>query len=211
VGPGDSNLHGCYLRVFFARLQGKAVQHIQNHSCRGLLGHCSCGERRIHVVRSLQLTPRQLYLHHSSTRPFIITVSVVYLLDQVFCLLKTRLVIAEIRPLPTLSSTRIEIPSLRDGWRAGQHVRIRVLSTSLGWFDWMEPHPFTIASAPATEGGEQGLVLICKNAGGWTSRLYGMAKASQPTESGARYASRAVIIQIEGPYGISVTLRSIND
>lgn len=78
----------------------------------------------------------------------------------------------------------------------------------------MEPHPFTIASAPATEGGligEQGLVLICKNAGGWTSRLNGMAKATQPTESGARYASRAVIIQIEGPYGISVTLRSIND
>ena len=131
-----------------------------------------------------------------------------------FCLLKTRLVIAEIRPLTSLSATRIEIPSLKGGWRAGQHVRIRVLSTSLGWFGWMEPHPFTIASAPAAEGGhigEQGLVLICKNAGGWTNRLYDMAKASQPTESGARNASRAVIIQIEGPYGISVTLKSIDD
>ena len=67
----------------------------------------------------------------------------------------------------------------------------------------MELHPFTIASAPATtDGGEEGLLLICKKAGGWTSRLYDMAKASQSTEYGAGDAGRTVIIQIEGPYGI---------
>ena len=97
------------------------------------------------------------------------------------------------------------IPSINHGWRAGQHVRIRVLSTSLGWLGWTEPHPFTIASAPVDSGtgltGEEGLVLICKKAGGWTSKLFDMAKASRPVESGSSITHRSVKVLIEGPYG----------
>lgn len=162
-----------------------------------------------------ELTVRdQLYLHHPTTLPFIIAISVVYLLDIVLRLSKTRIVTAKIRPLPTLSATCIEIPSLNYGWRAGQHVRIRVLSLSIGWFSWTEPHPFTIASAPVTsEGGlaKEGLVLICKKAGGWTRRLFDMAKASRSTESSVRGASRTIKVLIEGPYGNSVARKSVND
>ncbi|KAF8347435.1 hypothetical protein F5887DRAFT_1172715 [Amanita rubescens] len=145
-----------------------------------------------------------LHAHYPQTLPFIIAVSVVYLLDRVLCLLKTRLVTATISPLSAFSATRVEIPSLNHGWRAGQHVRIRVLSSSLGWFGWMEPHPFTIASAPVDSNidliEEQGLVLICKKAGGWTSKLFDMAKAP-PVDSGATLTNRTVKILIEGPYG----------
>jgi ferric-chelate reductase len=152
-----------------------------------------------------KLTWHQLHLHHPTTLPFIIAVSVVYLLDRVLCLLKTRYVTATIRALPTLGATLIEIRSLSYGWRAGQHVRIRVLSKSLGWFRWTEPHPFTIASAPANSKaglvGEEGLVLICKKTGGWTSRLFNTAKASQAIESGVADAGRTVRVLIEGPYG----------
>ncbi|KAJ7899145.1 hypothetical protein B0H14DRAFT_2331876 [Mycena olivaceomarginata] len=45
-------------------------------------------------------------------------------------------------------------PSINKGRRAGQHVRIQVLSGMVGW---AEIHPFTIASQT---NGEQGLVLM---------------------------------------------------
>jgi len=156
----------------------------------------------------------QLYLHQQTTLPFIIAISVVYLLDLVLRLLKTRIVTAKIRPLPTLSATCIEISSLNYGWRAGQHVRIRILSLSLGWFSWTEPHPFTIASAPVTSDGGlavEGLVLICKKTGGWTGGLFDMAKAFQSTESGVGGASRTIRVLIEGPYGNSVARKSVNN
>ena len=205
MGPGDLDLYGCYFRVFPAHCQGKGIQPIQSNSCRWLLTHCSCC-KCIHArTISFELISHQLYSHHSPTLPFIIAVSVFYLLDCVLCLLKTRLVTATISSLSTFSATRIVIPSLNHGWRAGQHVRIRVLSTSLGWFGWMEPHPFTIASAPVDSGtgltGEEGLVLICKKAGGWTSKLFDMAKASRPVESGPSITHRSVKVLIEGPYG----------
>ena len=158
-----------------------------------------------HAISFELIIWHQLYLHHSPALPFIIAVSIVYLLDRILCLLKTRLVTATISPLSTFSATRIVIPSLNHGWRAGQHVRIRVLSTSLGWFRWIQSHPFTIASAPADSDtsltGEDGLVLICKKAGGWTGKLFDMAQASGPVESGSSITNRTVNVLIEGPYG----------
>jgi len=99
--------------------------------------------------------------------------------------------------LPELSLTRVEISSLNAGWRAGQHVRLRVLSSGMGWFGWMESHPFTIASVSNTE---EGLFLLCKKAGKWTGRLYDMAVASGYGE-GARRTGGNVKIMVEGPYG----------
>ncbi|KAM6502977.1 hypothetical protein JOM56_002954 [Amanita muscaria] len=147
-----------------------------------------------------------LYFHYPDTLPFIIGLSVPYCLDYLFRLLKTRVETAIIRPLPGLGATRIEIPSINSGWRAGQYVRIRVLSGRLGWFRWTESHPFTIASAPVMSKkqgitvGDRGLVLICKKTGTWTDRLLNMARRRNfaEMEAGGR---GAVKVLIEGPYG----------
>ena len=111
--------------------------------------------------------------------------------------------------MPSLTATRIEIPSLNSGWRAGQHVRVRIFSSGLGWLGWTESHPFTIASAPVISSkqgrtvGEEGLILICKKAGGWTGKLYDMAKKSGYIETGIADGvdiGKTVAMMIEGPY-----------
>ncbi|KAM6494876.1 Ferric reductase like transmembrane component domain containing protein [Amanita muscaria] len=162
--------------------------------------------RATHLVGYLLVVPA-IYLHMpDSTTPYIIAVSVIYLLDRVVRVLKTRLVTATIAPLSSLASTRVEIKGLNHGWRAGQHVRVRVLSTSLGWFNWLEAHPFTIASAPETS---DGLVLICKKAGDWTSRLFDMANDPRDAVE-AGLTGRKVRLLIEGPYGKSSLLLNDN-
>lgn len=90
--------------------------------------------------------------------------------------------------------TRVEVPYVNAGWRAGQHVRLRVLSFSLGWWAWTEVHPFTIASV---SGSEEGMVLMCKRAGDWTRKLYDFAKSGGYTHGGGRQ----VKVMLEGPYG----------
>jgi ferric-chelate reductase len=123
----------------------------------------------------------------------------IFAADHVLRVLKTRIATATISPVPELDVTRIEIPSLNAGWRAGQHVRIRVLSFGMGWLGWHEVHPFTIASVD--KGGE-GVVLMCKTRGTWTSDLYEMAKAAgyEDQESGGGQTN--VTVAIEGPYGL---------
>ena len=87
------------------------------------------------------------------------------------------------------------IPTINAGWRAGQHVRLRVISVKMGWFGWAEVHPFTIASV--ADSGPEGMVLMCKRAGGWTRKLYEIAKLGG-SESGGE---REVRVIVEGPYG----------
>ncbi|KAG8221543.1 ferric reductase like transmembrane component-domain-containing protein [Butyriboletus roseoflavus] len=138
-----------------------------------------------------------VHAHEGSTLQYIIAAVAAYGLDRVLRILKTRILYARIRPIPDLSVTRLEIPALNAGWRAGQHVRIRVLSSAMGLIGWAETHPFTIASVAKTP---DGLVLLCKNAGGWTKRLYEMAKvAGYGCEDGD--ATRMVAVMLDGPYG----------
>lgn len=127
--------------------------------------------------------------------PYIVACLGLYGLDHVLRVLKTRVTTAVLRPLPDLDATRIEIPHLNTGWRAGQHVRVRVLSSGMGWWGWTEVHPFTIASV---SGGQEGLVLLAKKSGGWTNKLYEMAKEGGYTEAGY---GRSVRVVVEGPYG----------
>lgn len=69
----------------------------------------------------------------------------------------------------------------------------------MGLIGWAEVHPFTIASVAKTP---DGLVLLCKNAGGWTKRLYEMAKvAGYGCEDGD--ATRMVTVMLDGPYGVA--------
>lgn len=127
--------------------------------------------------------------------PYIFACIGIYGFDHFLRVIKTRLASAIIRPLPELGSTRIEVAGINAGWRAGQHVRVRIASTAMGWWGWTEVHPFTIASV---SGGQEGLVLLCKKTGSWTTKLYEMAKAGGYTEAGI---GRKINIMIDGPYG----------
>jgi ferric-chelate reductase len=131
----------------------------------------------------------------SSTLPYVLACFGLYGFDYLVRIIKTRISRAFIRPLPELNSTRIEVPRINAGWHAGQHVRIRVMSAGMGWWGWTEVHPFTIASVAK---GQEGLVLLCKKSGSWTSKLYQMAKAGGYVDG---EIGREVRVMIEGPYG----------
>ncbi|KAG2138380.1 hypothetical protein DEU56DRAFT_912539 [Suillus clintonianus] len=149
-----------------------------------------------HVALFILFLPA-LHAHQPGVWPYVIAAAGIISLDYLIRFMKTRMYNARIRPIPDLMLTRIEIPQLNAGWRAGQHVRLRVLSSAMGWFGWAESHPFTIATAAKTP---EGMVLLCKKTGGWTGRLYEMAKvAGYGTDEGA--FGRTVQVMIEGPYG----------
>ncbi|KAF8664121.1 hypothetical protein AX16_000811 [Volvariella volvacea WC 439] len=148
-----------------------------------------------HIVGFIVSLPA-LWLHKPSMIPYTIALIVIYGLDRLIRVFKTRFCTARIEPLPELDATRISIRHLNSGWRAGQHVRVRVLSTGMGLLGWSESHPFTIASAT---GGEDGLVLICKRASGWTRNLKELAETQ--SYFGGKGIGREVKLLVEGPYG----------
>ncbi|PFH47037.1 hypothetical protein AMATHDRAFT_153113 [Amanita thiersii Skay4041] len=167
----------------------------------------------VHFFTFVLVIP-SIYIHKPTTLPYIIALLFPFGIDYGLRILKTRYVSATIRPLPALNATRIEIPSINTGWRAGQHVRVRIVSSSMfsfSWFGWTESHPFTIASAPVLSGsgrpavGEEGMVLICKKSGNWTGTLFEMAKRSGYIESGLTPGGvdigRSVKLLVQGPYG----------
>ena len=125
--------------------------------------------------------------------------AIIYMISIVFTLFKTKVTKAELLALQTASSTVVTIPALRTGWRAGQHVRIRV--PALGWRLGFEGHPFTISSAPDGEG----LILMCKNSGDWTRALHKLAQGQGSTgHSESALGPNApvdVTMVVEGPHG----------
>ncbi|KAL6302892.1 incomplete iron reductase [Sparassis latifolia] len=138
------------------------------------------------------------YLHEQFLWPYIAVAAAYYGLDRIMRIVKTRYSTARLLVLSDLNMVRVEIPSINAGWRAGQHLRIRVLSTGMGWFGWAENHPFTIASVSRSPG-EEGLVLLCKKAGDWTGRLVELAKRAEHSE--ACEVHTRVKVLVEGPYG----------
>lgn len=66
------------------------------------------------------------------------------LLDFVVRIANTRFKSANITALSG-GMTMIQVPGLAQGWRAGQHIWIRVLNGRR----MAETHPFTVANAPA--------------------------------------------------------------
>ncbi|KAF7968056.1 hypothetical protein HWV62_32077 [Athelia sp. TMB] len=134
-------------------------------------------------------------IHLPSATPAVLAAAFLYAADHLLRALKTRAALATVRAMPDLSggTTRIEVPTVNSGWRAGQHVRVRILSFRMGLFGWAESHPFTIASV---SGAEEGMVLLVKNSGAWTGRLYELAKLGGYGENEGR-----VRVLLEGPYG----------
>ncbi|KAF8452850.1 hypothetical protein L210DRAFT_2059386 [Boletus edulis BED1] len=135
--------------------------------------------------------------HHSGCIPYVTVACVFYGLDHLVRAIKTRITNATFRPIPELGLTRVEMPTVNAGWRAGQHVRLRVLSTAMGLLGMVEVHPFTIASVSETE---EGLVLLCKKTGKWTTKMYEMASTSAYGEQGQEVGRKIKVI-VEGPYG----------
>lgn len=140
----------------------------------------------------------QVCLHSAHCLPYVITASVLYGLDQLVRAIKTRITTATLRPIPELGLTRVEMPTINAGWRTGQHIRLRVLSTAMGLWGMTEVHPFTIASVSKTE---EGLVLLCKKSGRWTSKMYEIASSSAYGEQGQE-VGKSFKVMVEGPYGM---------
>ncbi len=116
--------------------------------------------------------------------------------------LTSRLHIAYVTPLTSSKSTIVHLPSLRSGWIPGQHVRVRVLTGGMGLFQLWESHPFTLSTAPGSEGAK----LIVKATGDWTNKLFEIAqrKGKGDDESGAgpgKCRPSPIAVLVEGPYG----------
>ncbi|KAF7377666.1 Ferric reductase transmembrane component 5 [Mycena sanguinolenta] len=134
------------------------------------------------------------FYHYPQVLPYLYATCVIFGFDKLMRIAKTRVEMATIRALPQLGMTRIEIPNLNKGWRAGQHVRVQVLSFAMGTMGWAQVHPFTIASESDSK---EGLVLMCKETGTWTTKLFAVASRNQAEWD----VGRNIRVIIEGPYG----------
>ncbi|RXW20273.1 hypothetical protein EST38_g5577 [Candolleomyces aberdarensis] len=126
--------------------------------------------------------------------PYALACVALYGVDRIMRLVKSRFATASVTHIPQLDLAYIQIPTINSGWRAGQHVRLRILSGGMGVFGWTESHPFTIASA---SGSNDGLVLLCKKAGDWTGRLVHLAKELSRDVEGQGKLN----VWVEGPFG----------
>jgi predicted ferric reductase len=147
----------------------------------------------IHTVSYILVLPA-LYIHHPAMRIYLLVCLIFLFSDLSVRVLKSRLTYAYIRPIPELEMTRIHIPSINAGWRAGQHVRLHMCLRSTT--SWVEAHPLTITSVSKEQ---EGMVLMCKKANGWTKQLYEMAKVEDYMAGLGR--GRRMRVVVEGPYG----------
>ena len=146
-----------------------------------------------------------IMVHWKSTQPWIIPCIVCYGIDCILRFARSRSRLAEITPHPTAGYTTITIPDIRGGWEAGQHVYLRVQELGGKFFgigNLIEKHPISIASAI---GGSDGLRLIIRSNGDWSSRVLALAQRKQNeitygSEKGSDSVPTAAVT-VEGPYG----------
>jgi len=140
-------------------------------------------------------------MHFESAVKYVLLGVVLYGVDNFMRIVKTRVTKARVRAMPELGITEVELPTVSTGWRAGQHVRIRFLTTELGITSWTIAHPFTIANASDSAGGK-GLTLLIKKAGRWTNSLYAAAERADHYGMEGGYGHyRKMSVMVEGPYG----------
>ena len=146
-------------------------------------------------------------MHTPSVFPYILAAVALYAFDHTVRIARTRYTTAWLTAETALNggTTLVSVPSLDAGWRAGQHVRIRVIGDS--WYSWLttwfvgRARPFTIASASNSGG----MLLVIKARGAWTRKLLRMAAADDATEKSTQAElghnpTREVRIIVEGPY-----------
>lgn len=120
--------------------------------------------------------------------PYTLTGLSFYLADLILRSCKMRLRPATITALDD-EMTLIAIQGIDNGWRAGQHVWLRILQGNRSY----ESHPFTIANAPSSPSGS-GLLLYARAAGDFTRSL-NVDTRLQPN------SSMKVDVVVDGPYG----------
>lgn len=98
-----------------------------------------------------------LALHVPEAVPYCLAGACLYGADVLIRVTRTRIATASLQAVPGCDSTMVSMAGLREGWRAGQHVILRI--PKLGGLGGIEGHEFTIASAPDADG----LTLIVKN------------------------------------------------
>jgi len=142
--------------------------------------------------------------------PYVLTAVGLYVFDHLARIARTRYTTGWLTAEPALNggTTLVHVPSLRAGWRAGQHVRVRVVSNV--WFGWWatwflcRARPFTIA----TGSDSGGMMLPIKAMGSWTRNLLRMAGEADDARPEPMYTdlehgrgpARGVRVIIEGPY-----------
>ncbi|OAV89053.1 hypothetical protein PTTG_08567 [Puccinia triticina 1-1 BBBD Race 1] len=125
----------------------------------------------IHALGYISVFAGGIY-HEKALRPYIICAILLHSLSSGWQVLKWKMHTATLTPLPG-KITRVEINGIKTGWKAGHHVRLRVLG---GFWQGLQAHPFTIASAPSRSGTEtNSLVLYIKAVGSFTTMLYAKA------------------------------------
>jgi ferric-chelate reductase len=159
---------------------------------------------------SSTLTSTQTYRHARTSLPYVLTAVGLYVFDHLARIARTRYTTGWLTAENALNggTTLVHVRSLRAGWRAGQHVRVRVVSNA--WFGWWttwffcRARPFTIAAGSDSSC----MMLPIKAIGSWTRnllRLAGEADDARPEpvytdlERG-RGPAREVRVIIEGPY-----------
>ncbi|TYJ53159.1 hypothetical protein B9479_006229 [Cryptococcus floricola] len=173
---------GCFLIIMFTSLPW-----VRNR-CYGIF-------KAAHIIGFiLMLVGLGFHVDREVSVPITVSSGVVYGVSMICSLTKTRLASAEIVAHPGSDVVTVTIPALKSGWRAGQHVRLRVPAT--GGVHFLEGHPFTIASAADSEGA----VLMIKNTGDWTRKLYKLA-AKSAGDAEAPGAPLKTTVIVEGPYG----------
>ncbi|CAE6473105.1 unnamed protein product [Rhizoctonia solani] len=128
--------------------------------------------------------------------PYTLSGLAFYLIDLVFRACKMRIRLATITALDD-QMTMVVVHGVDDGWRAGQHVWLRILQGDRSW----ESHPFTIANAPASHTlnrgtskgpSPRGLLLYARVAGNFTRALNVDARQNSGIQTN---------VIIDGPYG----------
>ncbi|KAF8504341.1 hypothetical protein F5888DRAFT_1799059 [Russula emetica] len=150
------------------------------------------------------------YRHARASLPYVLTAVGLYVFDHLARIARTRYTTGWLTAEHALNggTTLVHVRSLRAGWRAGQHVRVRVVSNT--WFGWWttwffcRARPFTIA----TGSDSSCMMLPIKAMGSWTRnllRLAGEADDARPEPAytdleRGRGPAREVRVIIEGPY-----------
>ncbi|KAJ7931052.1 iron reductase [Mycena leptocephala] len=169
--------------------------------------------------------------HTPFASPWIIPPVAFYAFDVLLRLLKFRVVVAPVRAceggisvvrlafllilLPSVPANartpQISIPAAATGWRAGQHVQVRIL---LGGGSSAQAHPLTILCAPPDTTclvPPPGLLLAARACGRWSRALHAFGSEaadsftpgaeSVDTEEDDAATGRAVHAILDGPYG----------
>jgi hypothetical protein len=153
----------------------------------------------------------QTYMHAPFTLPYILIAAGLFVFDRLARLFRTRYTKAWLTAEHALNggTTLVHVPSLGAGWRAGQHVRLRVSSGA--WFGGLTAWLFGRARAFTIAAGSDsgGMLLSIKVQGSWTRKLLRRSAEATDARPKQRYSdlergrgpSREVPIIIDGPYG----------